>query len=144
MPQPLPRGGMTPALRAQLAKKYNMRPEDYKPCAWSSDWTVQSYGDYPLLDFENAASRNNNYRQFDRSCHFKFVSDFFRFLQAVFMTGTSNTFEEITATHFTICTCSVWAVTPLKNDQTLVARTTTTAPSSGTTASCCLPSASVC
>merc|ERR1712183_507890 len=33
MPQPLPRGGMTPALRAQLAKKYNMRPEDYKPCA---------------------------------------------------------------------------------------------------------------
>merc|ERR1739848_687670 len=31
MPHPLPEGGMTPALRAQLARKYNMRPEDYKP-----------------------------------------------------------------------------------------------------------------
>jgi len=61
MPQPLPRGGMTPALRAQLAKKYNMRPEDYKPCAWSDDYTTQSYGDYPLLEYENAANRNAHY-----------------------------------------------------------------------------------
>merc|ERR1712173_303455 len=61
MPQPLPRGGMTPALRAQLAKKYNMRPEDYKPCAWSDDYTTQSYGDYPLLEYENAANRNAYY-----------------------------------------------------------------------------------
>merc|ERR1711879_628226 len=48
---------MTPALRAQLAKKYNMRPEDYKPCAWSDDYTTQSYGDYPLLEYENAANK---------------------------------------------------------------------------------------
>merc|ERR1712066_641384 len=54
MPQPLPEGGMTPALRAQLARKYNMRPEDYKPCAWEKNWTTQSYGDYPFLQFENA------------------------------------------------------------------------------------------
>merc|ERR1712154_492933 len=52
---------MTPALRAQLAKKYNMRPEDYKPCAWSEDYTTQSYGDYPLLEYENAANRNAYY-----------------------------------------------------------------------------------
>merc|ERR1712173_296491 len=62
MPQPLPEGGMTPALRAQLAKKYNMRPEDYKPCAWdSTNWTTQTYGDYPLLQYENAQQRSNNY-----------------------------------------------------------------------------------
>jgi len=69
MPQPLPEGGMTPQLRARLAAKYNMRPEDYKPCAWSDEWTTQTYGDYPLLDFENAASRNKTYDWDDR--HFR-------------------------------------------------------------------------
>ena len=38
-----------------------MRPEDYKPCAWSDDYTTQSYGDYPLLEYENAANRNAHY-----------------------------------------------------------------------------------
>merc|ERR1711934_576712 len=69
MPQPLPRGGMTPALRAQLAKKYNMRPEDYKPCAWSDNETTMTYGDYPLLNRENAGERSNCY-DFDER-HFR-------------------------------------------------------------------------
>merc|ERR1739848_66369 len=50
---------MTPEIRAKLAAKYNMRAEDYKPCAWNPDYV--QYGDYPQLNYENAAERNGNY-----------------------------------------------------------------------------------
>merc|ERR1712038_182189 len=50
---------MTPVKRAQLAAKYNMRAEDYTPCAWTAD--DGHYGDYPVLNHENAAARNADY-----------------------------------------------------------------------------------
>merc|ERR1711976_791763 len=53
MPGPMPAGPMTPEIRANPAAKYNMRAEDYKPCAWNPDYV--QYGDYPQLNYQNAA-----------------------------------------------------------------------------------------
>ena len=50
---------LTPELRAKLAAKYNLRPEDYIPMAYgNSDITL---GDYPLLPVESALERDPHY-----------------------------------------------------------------------------------
>jgi len=59
MPAPLPKGPLTPELRAKLAAKYNMRAEDYKPCAW--DPTYARFGDYPQLNFQNGDELTPNH-----------------------------------------------------------------------------------
>lgn len=58
LPDFLPRGELTPAKRAELAAKYNLRPEDYKPLA--------NAGDYPELPEEAASDRDPYY---DWDCH---------------------------------------------------------------------------
>ena len=59
MPAPLPKGPLTPELRAKLAAKYNMRAEDYRPCAW--DPTYARFGDYPQLNFQNGDELTPNH-----------------------------------------------------------------------------------
>jgi len=58
-PAALPAGPMTPEIRSRLAAKYNMRAEDYKPCAWHPEY--RQFGDYPQLNFQNAGEHNGNY-----------------------------------------------------------------------------------
>ena len=48
---------LTPEKRAELAAKYDMRPEDYEPL---NDSTI-TLGDYPKLPYENSLERDPHY-----------------------------------------------------------------------------------
>lgn len=53
LPDFIPEGELTPEKRAELAAKYNLRPEDYKPLA--------NAGDYPEMPEESASDRDPYY-----------------------------------------------------------------------------------
>jgi len=59
LPARVPDGPMTPQLRAKLAAKYNMRPEDYKPMSWNPNDSKQ--GDYPDLPDYHGFGGNKHY-----------------------------------------------------------------------------------
>lgn len=50
---------LTPEMRAKLAAKYNLRPEDYVPLSYNNG--LYTLGDYPLLPTENALERDPHY-----------------------------------------------------------------------------------